>query len=304
MSPRVAICIATHNRRDELIRTLGVLAGLDPAPDEVLVAADGCTDGTDEWVRKNHPGVRLVIHPQPHGSIASRNELGALCESDIFVSLDDDSYPIERDFIARVRKIFADNPRLAIASFPQRTDEYPETLSQPDFGEPHFIGSYANSAAAIRRSTFRDIGGYPDFFFHAYEEPDFALRCVAAGWEVRYETAATVRHHFTATERNEMRTHQRHARNELWSVLMRCPLLQLPAVAVFRAARQFGYACRRGFAWAVREPKSWFAFLRGIPRCLAARAPVPWRRYLAWMRLLRNPIRDRAEWDAKFPFEP
>ncbi len=101
-----------------------------------------------------------------------------------------------------------------------------------------------------------------------------------------------------------MRTHQRHARNELWSVLMRCPLLQLPAVAVFRAARQFGYACRRGFAWAVREPKSWFAFLRGIPRCLAARAPVPWRRYLAWMRLLRNPIRDRAEWDAKFPFEP
>lgn len=48
MSLRVAICIATHNRRDELIRTLGVLAGLDPAPDEVLVAADGCTDGTDE----------------------------------------------------------------------------------------------------------------------------------------------------------------------------------------------------------------------------------------------------------------
>jgi len=31
---------------------------------------------------------------------------------------------------------------------------------------------------------------------------------------------------------------------------------------------------------------------------------VPWRRYLAWMRLLRNPIRDRAEWDAKFPSEP
>ena len=164
MSLRVAICIATHNRRDELIRTLGVLAGLDPAPDEVLVAADGCTDGTDEWVRENHPGVRLVIHPQPHGSIASRNELGAICQSDIFVSLDDDSYPIERDFIARVRKIFSGNPRLAVASFPQRTDEYPETLSQPDFGEPHFIGSYANSAAAIRRSTFRGIGGYPDFF--------------------------------------------------------------------------------------------------------------------------------------------
>jgi GT2 family glycosyltransferase len=301
MSPRVAVCIATHNRRHELERTLAAIAGLDPAPDEILVAADGCSDGTAEWLRSRPPNIRLLVHQEARGSIPSRNELAAACASEVFLSLDDDSYPIERDFIARVRDLFAGNARLAVASFPQRTDEHPETLTAPGFGPSRFAGSYANSAAAIRRSVFSDLGGYPDFFFHAYEEPDFALRCVAAGWEVRYETGATIRHHFTGTQRSEIRTHQRHARNELWSVLLRCPAPHLFAVAAFRVLRQFGYASHRGAGWAVREPRWWLDFLRGIPRCLATRAPLPWNRYLAWMRLLRAPIYDRAEWTARFP---
>lgn len=300
MSLRVAVCITTHNRRDEFARTLDALGALTPAPDEILVVADGCADGTADWLRGAHPRVRLIVHDAPRGSIPSRNEMAAAAASEILLSLDDDSYPIEPDFIGRVRELFAERPRLAVAAFPQRTDEFPETLTARDFGRSHFAGSYVNSGAAIRRDTFLALGGYPGFFFHAYEEPDFALRCAAAGWEVRRVTSLTIRHHFTATQRNELRTHQRHARNELWSALLRCPAPQLFAVAAFRATRQFGYACSRGFAWAVREPVWWFAFLRGVPRCIAERRPLPWSRYLAWMRLLRSPIEDEAEWDRQF----
>ena len=300
MSLTVGICIATHNRRDDLARTLAALARLSPAPDEIIVAADGCTDGTADWVRSSHPGVRLIVHDAAHGSVPSRNELAAACGSDVFVSLDDDSYPLESDFIAHVRALFAARPRLAVASFPQRTDEFPETLAATDFGPAEFTGSFANSGAAIRRAAFEELGGYPAFFFHAYEEPDFALRCVCTGWQVRHEPALTIRHHFTGAQRNELRTHQRHARNELWSVLLRCPAPQLFAVALFRAARQLGYAWTRGVAWAVCEPRWWLAALAGVPRCLAARRALPWRDYLAWMRLLRTPIRDEAEWAEKF----
>lgn len=300
MNLTVAVCITTRNRRAELMRTLEQIGRLDPAPDRILVAADGCSDGTVEWLRTNQRSVHLVVHEEARGSIPSRNELAAACGTEVFLSLDDDSYPLEADCIARVRTLFAENSRLAVASFPQRTDEHPETLTASGFGESHFVGSYANSAAAIRTSVHRELGAYPNFFFHAYEEPDFALRCVAAGWEVRYETAVTIRHHFTTSERNELRTHQRHARNELWSVLLRCPTPQWPGVLLFRALRQFGYAWHRGLSWAVREPQWWLAFLAGIPRCLAARAPLRWSRYLAWMRLLRRPIHDRAEWAACF----
>jgi GT2 family glycosyltransferase len=300
MSLRVAVCITTHNRRDDLARTLAALRTLDPPPDDIVVVADGCTDGTAEWLRSAHAAVKLIVHERARGSISSRNEMVVATTDEIVLSLDDDSYPIERDFIARLRTLFAEHPRLAVASFPQRTDEFPKTLTAVDFGPSKFVGSFANSGAGIRKSVFGKLDFYPYFFFHAYEEPDFALRCCAAGWQVRYITSLTIRHHFTGAQRDEMRTHQRHARNELWSVLLRCPAPQLFAVLAFRAARQLGYACTRGLDWVLREPRWWLAFLAGIPDCLCERQPLPWPRYLAWMRLLRSPIADEAEWTKRF----
>ena len=296
----VAICIATHNRRDDLTRTLRELARLNPQPAELIIAADGCTDGTPAFVAKEYPAARLITHAEAHGSIPSRNKMASVCTSDIFLSLDDDSYPMETDFISRVARTFAENPALAIASFPQRTDEFPATLTQTDFGPSHFTGTYANSGAAIRRAVFDKLGGYPDFFRHAYEEPDFALRCCAAGWQARHETSLTIRHHFTSVQRNEIRTHHRHARNELWSALMRCPAPQLFAVGIFRLVRQAAYAASRGPAWFLREPQWWWPCIAGVSRAVAARRPLPWKKYRAWMELVRHPIHSREEWIEKF----
>jgi GT2 family glycosyltransferase len=303
MNLTVAVCVTTHNRRDELARTLAALAGLNPPPDEIVVAVDGCQDGTLELLREKYARIRLLIHEQARGSIPSRNELAAACGCDVFLSLDDDSYPLETDCIARLRDLFAARPRLAVASFPQRSDEFPATLTATDLGPSQFVGSYANSGAAIRRSVFECLGGYPDFFFHAYEEPDFALRCVAAGWQVWQEASITVRHHFTGAQRNEMRTHQRHSRNELWSVLLRCPFPQLFGVAFFRIVRQFAYAWKRGIGWAAREPAWWLAALSGISQCVSERQPLPWEKYRAWMELVRTPLASEAEWNSKFGVE-
>ena len=304
MSLRIAVTITTHRRREDLARTLAHLTRLDPAPDEILVCADGCDDGTVEMVRAEYPVVRLLVHETSRGSIPSRNELAHACSSDVFVSLDDDSYPLDPDFIARVEAAFAQNPVLAVLGFAQRSDEFPESLVGNDFGRAAFVGSYVNSGAAIRRAAFLEVGDYPDFFFHAYEEPDFALRCVCAGWQVRYEPALLIRHHFTTAQRNEIRTHHRHARNEFWSVLLRCPAPQCFFVAAFRAIRQFGYALRRGGEWVRREPEWWGQAIRGIGQSVQARRPLPWGRYLAWMRLLRSPVTSEVEWKALFGERP
>ena len=298
MNPQVSICITTRNRRQDLARTLREIARLEPPPAELILVADGCTDGTCEFVRTEFPAARLIVHEPARGSIPSRNEMAAICNSDVFLSLDDDSHPMERDALARIAHLFKSNPGLAVAAFPQRTDETPATLTQADFGPARHVGYYANSAAALRSSVFAALGGYVDFFGHAYEEPDFALRCVAAGWQVRLEPAVTVRHHYTAAQRSELRMHQQHSRNELWSVLLRCPAPQVFAIAVFRLARQAGYA--RGRGWLRREPQWWRACLAGLPRCLAQRQPLAWKKYRAWMQLVRQPIADDAEWRAKF----
>jgi GT2 family glycosyltransferase len=283
------VTIATHNRCGELHRTLSALATLDPQPDEVLVCADGCTDGTAEMVRREFPHVRLFENPTARGSIATRDFLIRQATADVLLGLDDDSHPVEADFVTRLRAAFAHRPRAAVITFPQLSDEYPESLTRTDWGLPLMVHSYPNSGAALRRTVYLSLAGYPGFFFHAYEETDYALQCYAAGHEVWYEPDMTVRHYYTSTGRSEQRTHRRHARNEQWSVWMRCPWPYLPLVAGWRALSQFRYACKRGFGWVVREPVWWWQAVRGLPKCVRNRRPVSWSSFLGWMRLARQP---------------
>ena len=300
MSLRVAICITTHNRRAELERTLAQIARLNPQPDEILVVANGGDNGTAGFIRAEYPNIHLNIHEYSHGSVHSRNEMAFATACDVFLSLDDDSHPIETDAIARVRDLFDKNRRLGVAAFPQRSDEYPETLTAKDFGGAKFAGSYANSPVAIRKECFDALGGYPDFFFHSYEEPDFARRCANAGWQVRFDPTLVIRHHWTGTGRNELRIHHRHSSNEMWSVFLRCPMPWLLAAVPFRAARQFTCACRRGIKWVPAKAAWWWHCLRGLGICVKLRRALPWRADRAWMKLPRTPHNEAARWAREF----
>lgn len=284
----LAISIATHNRVPDLRRTLDAIRGLCPAPDEIIVCADGCTDDTAEVVRRDYPEVTLLENKVSAGSIGSRDRIMRVAKSDLVLSLDDDSYPVEPDFIAKVEDLFRREKDVAVAYFPQRSDEFPESLTATDFGSQKEIGSFANSGAVFRRSTYLQLQGYPTFFFHAYEEPDYALQVFAAGERVIYFPELTIRHHYSGLQRNEIRTHQRHARNEFWSTLMRCPLPYMPFVAGYRMLSQMRYAMSRGSDWVVREPMWWWQGLKGAPYALKQRRPVPWSSYRNWLRLLRN----------------
>jgi len=286
---RLAITIAPRNRREELARTCAVLARLEPPADELWICADGCSDDTVEWVKANVPHARLIVHETSLHSIRSRDELLRATDADIVVGLDDDSHPLDRDFVARVKTRFAQWPRCAVLSFPQRTDEFPATLTQTNFGPTLRAGTYVNAASAMRRQTYLDLGGWPLAFEHMGDEPDYALRCIAASHEIIHDTTLAIRHHWSARMRSEISNHHRHARNECWSVLLRCPSPWWPFVALRRAAGQFAYACKRGPGWIVREPLWWWRALAGARSILRERRPVTWRAYRDWRRLLRAP---------------
>ncbi len=95
---RVSVMITTSNRLDELQRTLQMLAKLDPAPDEVLITADGCTDGTAEFVSAM-PNVKFIVNKPAKGSVASRDRMMREAQGDLVLALDDDSYPEQLDCI-------------------------------------------------------------------------------------------------------------------------------------------------------------------------------------------------------------
>src|SRR6266704_2240094 len=190
---KISVMISTLNRREELRRTLSKLSELQPRPDEILICADGCTDGTAEMVRQNFPNC-LFPEIRDGGEFAH----------------------------------------------PTRSPSSPA----------HLVSAYANCAAAMRRNVYLRSDGFPEFFHHMYEEPDYTLQCYALGYVARFEPTLPIRHHVAVTQRDLISRHHQNARNELWSVLMRCPFPPLIAVALFRIWRQFRYACSEGIAWA------------------------------------------------------
>ena len=280
-----SVMITTRNRTADLRRTLTVLRALNPVPLEILITADGCTDDTVEMVRREASAARLIINEIGRGSVASRDRMMREAHGDLVLALDDDSYPEQPDCLARIAPLFAQNPKLAIAHFPQRTDEYPATLTQTDFGPAQRTRSFANSGAMLRRSVYLELPGFAPEFFHMYEEPDYGLQCVGAGYEVLYSPVITIRHHYSGLARSELRNHHRHSRNELWSVLLRCPFPQCVVLMFYRMFSQFRYACKRGPSWVVREPVWWWQAAGGIKNCLRQRRPIPWPRYRGWLRL-------------------
>jgi GT2 family glycosyltransferase len=282
----LSIMITTKNRSLDLMKTLNVLKGLDPQPLEVLITADGCTDDTVGMVKRELPSARLIVNEVGMGSIASRDRMVREARGDLILAIDDDSYPEHADALAHLSHYFEENSKLAVMGLPQRTDEYPESLDQVDFGAPRMIRSFTSSGAVLRKSIYLTLPGFAHEFFHMYEEPDYTLQCVAAGYEVIFmPDAPTIRHHWTGSGRSEVRNHQRHGRNEFWSTVMRCPMPYLLPVAAFRIYRQFGYAWSRGMDWVIREPLWWFAAIKGLPRALCSRKPVSWTGYRKWLSL-------------------
>jgi len=285
MSLSISIMITTRDRVHDLRRTCRALQQLVPAPLEILITADGCTDDTVAFLQSEMPAARLFLHQPGRGSIASRDRMLRAARGDLVLSLDDDSYPQETDCLATIISVFAQRNEIAVHHFPQGTDDYPQPLPCFDFGPARLTRSFSSSGAVLRRSTYLQLPGFESAFFHAYEEPDYSLQCVAAGYEILYTPLVSIRHHYSGTARNENRTHLRHARNEFWSTLLRCPFPQILVIAPYRILSQFRYACSRGPAWILREPIWWAQAALKIPHFLARRQPLSWPAYQRWLRL-------------------
>jgi GT2 family glycosyltransferase len=248
-------------------------------------------------VCREFPEVNIVRREKNLGSIAARNDILRNATGRYIIGLDDDSRFTDCDACCQIVQRMDKEPDLGIISFQAVGPEFPERMTGAGRlrGEWH-TSSFAACGVAIRREMLERTGLFPEYFFHAYEEPDLCLRAWDAGYRVLQWNDIVVYHEFSPLNRKEQRTHRRHTRNETCSIWMRYPWhLVLPATA-YRLASQSRYAASRG--WLLREPRVWLELLGRLPCALWHRRPVSERAVKISIALNRLRVADpTAVWE-------
>ncbi len=270
---RVAVVMITHNRRDEVLRSLAHLTRLPERPPVTLVD-NGSTDGTPAVVARRFPQVDVLEAGRNLG--AAGRTLGVRRVEAPYVALCDDDTWWEPGSLERAARLFDVHDRLAVLTArvlvgPDGREDpaCAELERSPLPAEPGMPGrpllGFLAGASMVRRSAFLEAGGFPDDVFIGGEEELLAVDLASRGWRLCYAPELVV-HHYPSPRRDVVVRRAHLVRNALWFAWLRRPL---PSALrqTFRAAGVLWRdpAARRGFSAAVV----------GLPRVLRRRRVVP-----------------------------
>ena len=178
----ITAIVTAYQRIEQTQSTLERLRACRPAPDEILVHVDGNQTQCEEAIRRAFPEIRTIVSQESIGPGGGRNKLLAAAVQELVASFDDDSYPHDLDFFARVGRAVKEFPQAAVyaATIYNRGEPVPDeaspSMQQADFG---------GGGCVFSRFMFLKIGGYvPLPVAYGMEEVDLALRLHAEGQRV------------------------------------------------------------------------------------------------------------------------
>ena len=263
-----AVVIPNYNGERWLPAVLGSVAAQTLAPAEVLVVADGSTDGSLALLAERFPDVR-VLALGDNGGFARTASAGiravgaeavALVNTDVVLAPDWLQLAVgaleERAASVATKMVdLADPSLLYDAGDVLRRDGVCEQRGRferdrGDYDAPGEVFSACAGAALYRRSAVLAVGGFEERFGTYLEDVDLGLRLRLAGWSCRWEPRAVARHAGEGSSGGLPHGAGGWVeRNTLLLVARAYPLRWLPLVSY----RQLAWAWRAGRAGRLRE---------------------------------------------------
>jgi GT2 family glycosyltransferase len=219
--PRVAIVILNWNGKSFLQQFLSGVIANSPAFSEVIVADNASTDDSVNWLRENHPTIRIIQNKMNGGFAQGYNESLKHVDAEYFVLLNSDIEvtpgwlePIITLLDSRT-DVAACQPKLrayhqkdefeyagAAGGFIDKWgypfcrgrvfDSYEKDMGQYD--DECEIAWATGACLVIRKSDWLSSGGLdPDFFAHM-EEIDLCWRLRNMGRKILYCPKSTIYH--------------------------------------------------------------------------------------------------------------
>jgi GT2 family glycosyltransferase len=197
----ISVIIPVHNGGAKFRECLLKLAEAVPQPLEIIVVADGDTDGS--WLLAKEMGVKALRTQTCAGPARARNLGARVAKGDIlfFVDADVTIYP---DSIEKVAIAFQQEPNLAalIGSY-DNAPGAPNFLSQYKNLFHHYTHQKASEEAstfwgacgAIRREVFLAMGGFDEAYrYPSVEDIELGYRLKQAGHQIRLCKNLQVKH--------------------------------------------------------------------------------------------------------------
>lgn len=206
----LSVVIPSRNGLGILRRFLpGIEAETIRSGGELIVVDDGSDDGTEEYLRLEHPLVRVIRRVRDKGFGRSVNAGMEASAGDSLMLLNNDTVPEKGSFQALERALndSEDATAVVVPSIP-RPDGTDDSLfrwgvrrglavtGQDIPGRP-----YPSGACALwKRSAWEELGGFDERYSPIYwEDTDLGARMDDAGYEMLLLPGITVRHHHAAT---------------------------------------------------------------------------------------------------------
>lgn len=199
--PTISVIIPVHNGGENFRRCLSSLAETVPSPDEVIVVADGDTDGSSRLAEAFDA---RVLRLSTRGGPARARNMGArAAQGDILFFVDAD-VAIHPDAVDQVVAAFRREPDLA-AVFGSYDDAPAASgfLSQYKNLLHHYVHQTACEEAstfwagcgAIRRDVFLGLGGFDERYRHpCIEDIELGYRLKETGHRIRLRRTLQGKH--------------------------------------------------------------------------------------------------------------
>ena len=217
---RIAVVILNWNGRAMLERFMPSVTA-HSACAEIIVADNGSTDDSVDFLRTNYPHVRLILFDRNYGFAGGYNKALEQVEADYYVLLNSDVECTPR-WIEGVTDMLEEYPEIAVAQPKLLMYDRKDTFEYAggaggfidSYGYPFCRGRLFNSleqdhgqydnpcdifwatgaAMFVRASVWHQLGGLDADFFAHMEEIDFCWRVHNAGYRVAYCPRSTVYH--------------------------------------------------------------------------------------------------------------
>ncbi|MBI1308036.1 MAG: glycosyltransferase [Bacteroidetes bacterium] len=209
--PQVVIVILNYNTIDLLKRFLSRVKSSMYADFKVVVADNGSTDGSAEYVRSYHPTIKLIELDKNYGFAGGYNKALEQVDGEYWILLNSD-VKIDLYWITPMIDIMLANPNVAaVQPKIMQIEEYIRfeyagaaggfmdkfgypfcqgrifdrcEIDLSIYNEPKQIFWATGAAMLIRSNDFREAGGFDDHFFAHMEEIDLCWRLQNIGREV------------------------------------------------------------------------------------------------------------------------